>query len=145
MEPLYTDLTLLLPIFRTFEDLMNKFMPKVAKKLKKLGLNPEIYATSWFLTFFVDRLNFSSFLRLLDVFFLEERKILYRVGLAVMKLKSHVILEKSSGFEEIMMELKNFDGKLWQDPDLLMKTAVSFKFSGKWLKGLEKKHLEEKK
>lgn len=124
---------------------MNRFMPKVAKKLKKLGLNPEIYATSWFLTFFVDRLNFASFLRVLDVFFLEERKILYRVGLAVMKLKSPVILAKSSGFEEIMMDLKRFDGEKWRDPDLLMKTAVSFKFSGKWLKAVEKKHAEEKK
>ena len=123
---------------------MRKFLPKIFKKFEKLAIVPEIYATSWFLTFFVDRLPFETFLRIVDIFLLEERKIIYRIGLAILKLKKGLILDKKAGFEEIMLDLKNFEGTEWKDPDLLIKTANSFKFSKKWLKALEAKYKDFK-
>lgn len=140
MELVYTDLTKLTGIFRTFEELLKKFLPKIYAKLCSLGINPELYATSWFLTFYVDKMPFETFLRIFDVFLLEERKILYRVGLAIFKLKQAKILAKKAGFEEVMLEIKDFGGKEWGDADLLIKTAVSFKFSGKWLRSIEERH-----
>jgi len=90
------------------------------------------------LTFFIIILPFNTTLRILDIFLLEGYKIIYRIGLAILKLKEKAFLAKPE-MDEILMELKDFSKKEWEDEDLVIKTALSFKFSRKELKKLEEK------
>ncbi len=90
------------------------------------------------MTFFIIILPFNTTLRILDIFLLEGYKIIYRIGLAILKLKEKAFLAKPE-MDEILMELKDFSKKEWEDEDLVIKTALSFKFSRKELKKLEEK------
>lgn len=134
----YTDLTSLRPVFLTFEELTLRYLPKVAKVLKGFGLCPEIYATSWFIAFYIVVLPFNTVLRIMDIFLLEGYKIIYRVALAILKLKKKKLL-KAKDLEAAMLELKDFSQEEWKNEDLIIKTAVSFKFSKKGVKNIEEK------
>lgn len=75
----------------------------------------------------------------MDIFLLEGFKIIYRVGLTILKIKKKKILQSKS-MDDLMLELRNFSGEVWSDEDFIIKTALSFKFSGKYSKKLEEKH-----
>lgn len=139
----YTDLTSLKPVFSTFEDLVMKYLPKVYKILQKFKFDPSLYATSWFLAFYIVVLPFNTVLRIMDIFLLEGFKIIYRIGLTILKIKKKKILQAKS-MDDLMLELRNFSSEVWSDEDFIIKTAVSFKFSGKYSKKLEKKHENKK-
>ena len=138
MLELYTNLTSLRPIFLTFECLIAKYLPKISMKLKKLGIVPDFYATAWFLTFYILILPFNTVLRILDIFLLEGFKIIYRIGLAIFKLKEDEIL-KATCSDDILMFIKDFSSDCFQDEDLVIKTALKFKCSRKAIRKLEEK------
>ena len=96
------------------------------------------------MTFFIIVLPFNTTLRILDIFLLEGYKILYRIALAILKLKEKAFFLKPE-MDEILMELKDFSTKEWEDEDLVIKTALSFKFSRKELKKIEEKIRKNKK
>ena len=50
-------------------------------------ITPSIYASHWFMTIFTNTLNFECLVRILDCFFLEGNKVIYRVILAIFKIK----------------------------------------------------------
>lgn len=141
MLELYTDLTTLKPIFLTFEWLIAKHLPKISIKLKKMGVLPDFYATAWFLTFYILILPFNTVLRIMDIFLLEGFKIIYRIGLAIFKLKEKKLMAASDS-DEIIMELKEFQNQRFEDEDLVIKTALKFKCSRKGIKKLEEKALK---
>ena len=64
----------------------------------------------------------------------EGRKILYRIALAIFKLNKNIIMKKE--LEGIFECLREYQKNI--DTDLLIKTALSFKFSKKLIEKLEK-------
>jgi len=91
-------------------------------------LTPDIYAPAWFLTLYVSVLPFNLVLRILDIFLYEGFKILYRVGLCILKVKEEKIL-KTNQMDKIMLHLKNFQEKEFEDEDIFIATAQKFMFT----------------
>ena len=95
-----------------------------------MQVQPILFATGWFITLYSSILPFQLVLRILDMFFAEGNKILYRAGLAILKLKEDILLAKKSD-DAFIMELRNFKSDAFQDDDFFIKTCLSFKFSRK--------------
>lgn len=91
------------------------------------------------MTIFSCNFPFPCIVRIWDIFTVEGRKILYRIALAVFKLNEKALLASDmEGFFEI---LKEFQKDI--EPNLLIKTALSFKFPGTLIDKLEKEYVEK--
>jgi len=92
--------------FYVFLSLMKKYMPKLNNHLLELKFTPQMYASQWFLTIFAVYFPIEVVVRIWDVFLVEGRKTIFRIGLAIMKLNQKLIL--SAPFEQIFIVLKDF-------------------------------------
>ena len=52
-----------------------------------------MYATKWFVTLYIGELPDKLVLRIFDTFLFEGTKILYRMGLAILKIKEHSLVK----------------------------------------------------
>ncbi|EGR30341.1 plant adhesion molecule 1, putative [Ichthyophthirius multifiliis] len=86
------------------DQLVKKFLPEVAEVLQKNCVESIFFATGWYMTLFSSVLPFQYFLRVMDIFFNEKWKIVYRVALAILKLKKKEILQCKS--------MESFAGKI---------------------------------
>ena len=121
--------------FYIFINLLKKFMPKIYNKLIELNIYPTLYASQWFFTCFSNCLSFNIVVRIFDCFLLEGEKIIYRVALALIKLKEDIII-KSKSFETVMETLKSKSNEI-KSPDILLETAFNFSLSREDIKRLE--------
>jgi len=110
-----------------FLKLIEKYMPKIYEKLISKKIYPTMYASQWFVTCYTNCLPFDIVVRVFDCYLLEGEKILYRVALALFKLKENEILN-SKKFESIMEILKNLTKEVGS-ADELLKTAFDFSLS----------------
>ena len=124
--------------FYIFINLLKKFMPKIYNKLIELNIYPTLYASQWFFTCFSNCLSFNIVVRIFDCFLLEGEKIIYRVALALIKLKEDIII-KSKSFETVMETLKSNSNEI-KSPDILLETAFNFSLSREEIKRLEKEY-----
>ena len=85
------------------------------------------YSISWFLTLYTAVLPFNLVVRIFDIFFNEKFKILYRVALAILKIKEAEILACKS-CDSILMILKNYENNEFKDEDQFIKIAKGFSF-----------------
>ena len=76
-----------------FLKLVEKFMPKIYEKLINKKIYPTMYASQWFVTCYTNCLPFDVVVRVFDCYLLEGEKILYRVALALFKLKEIEIIK----------------------------------------------------
>jgi hypothetical protein len=60
------------------------------------------FCCGWFLTFYANYIPFRSVLNIIDIFLNEPEKILYRVGLAIFKLREEKLLKAGSSLEKIL-------------------------------------------
>lgn len=65
--------------------LLKRVAPRVHRHLKSQGLEPILYMTEWFLCIFSRTLPWPSVLRIWDMFLCEGVKVLFRVGLVLLK------------------------------------------------------------
>jgi hypothetical protein len=65
--------------------LLKKIAPGVYRHLKSQEITPTMYMTEWFLCIFSRSLPWPSVLRIWDMFFCEGVKVLFRVGLVLLK------------------------------------------------------------
>lgn len=65
--------------------LLKRVAPNVHKHLKKQGIEPILFMTEWFLCLFSRTLPWNCVLRIWDMFFFEGVKVLFRVGLVILK------------------------------------------------------------
>ena len=86
------------------------------------------------MTLFSCGFPFAVIVRIWDILIVEGKKILYRVALAIFKLNEKAML--AGEMEEIYDILRKFPEKV--DPDLLIKTALTFTFPGTLVQDLEK-------
>ena len=73
----------IVPYCQTLQALLRMTDPELADHMAEVGMEPEIYAMPWFMTLFASVLPAAYTVRILDVFFTEGRKILFRVALAL--------------------------------------------------------------
>ncbi|GJW63783.1 EVI5-like protein [Tanacetum coccineum] len=141
MEGLYLEgLPLVQQYLFQFDLLMREYMPKLGEHFTQEMINPSMYGSQWFITVFSYSFPFHLALRIWDVFLYEGVKIVFKVGLALLKY-CHDDLVKLP-FEKLIHALRNFPDDA-MNPDKLLPLAYSFKVS-KRLEELkqeyEKKH-----
>ena len=118
-----------------FINLLKKFMPKIYNKLIELNIFPTMYASQWFFTCFANCLPFNIVVRIFDCYLLEGEKIIYRIALALFKLKENYLL-KGKSFESVMEKMKLLTNEI-KNPDILLETAFNFSLSRKDISKLE--------
>ncbi|XP_064143769.1 carabin isoform X1 [Loxodonta africana] len=69
-----------------FAALLRKLLPRVHKHLQQVGVGPLLYLPEWFLCLFARSLPFPTVLRIWDAFLSEGAKVLFRVGLTLVRL-----------------------------------------------------------
>ena len=107
--------------------LLKKHLPKIYDVFKSCDMMPSMYASEWFITLFCRELSFKYLVRFFDVFLLEGRKIIYRFGLALLKLRENDFINaKKGGISSVMTVIHEIYSNL--DLDTLLK--VAFKLRG---------------
>lgn len=69
-----------------FTSLLRRLLPRVHKHLQQVGVGPLLYLPEWFLCLFARSLPFPTVLRVWDTFLSEGVKVLFRVGLTLVRL-----------------------------------------------------------
>lgn len=110
--------------------LLKKVSPVAYRHLENQNLGPILYMTEWFMCAFSRTLPWASVLRVWDMFLCEGVKILFRVGLVLLKctLGSHEKLKKCQGLYETMELLKAIPPQYMQEGFLvheIMELSVS--------------------
>uniref|UniRef100_A0A8C2H4C8 TBC1 domain family, member 10b n=2 Tax=Cyprinus carpio TaxID=7962 RepID=A0A8C2H4C8_CYPCA len=92
-----------------FFSLLRRVCPMAYRHLKKFKIDPILYMTEWFMCIFSRTLPWSCVLHVWDMFFCEGVKIVFRVGLVLLKqmLGSVDKLRELQGMYETMERLRN--------------------------------------
>ncbi|XP_021749540.1 EVI5-like protein [Chenopodium quinoa] len=139
MEGLYlSGLPLVQQYLFQFDLLVKEYLPKLGDHFSQELINPSMYASQWFITVFSYSFPFHLALRIWDVFLYEGVKVVFRVGLALLKSCQDDLTKLP--FESLIHALKNFPEEV-MDPDTLLPLAYSIKIS----KRLEELKLEYEK
>ncbi|XP_074869283.1 TBC1 domain family member 10A isoform X1 [Carettochelys insculpta] len=101
--------------------LLHRIAPVAHKHLSKQKIDPILYMTEWFMCAFSRTLPWSSVLRVWDMFFCEGVKILFRVGLVLLKhtLGSSDKLKSCQGQYETIERLRALNPKIMQEAFLV--------------------------
>uniref|UniRef100_A0A8D0GZ44 TBC1 domain family member 10C n=1 Tax=Sphenodon punctatus TaxID=8508 RepID=A0A8D0GZ44_SPHPU len=104
-----------------FVSLLRRVCPKAHRHLQKHGVGPMLYLPEWFLCIYTRTLPFPTVLRVWDVFLSEGAKVLFRVGMVLMRLAlgSSEKLRDCVGVVETLEKLRNIPARLLQE-DVLM-------------------------
>lgn len=99
-----------------------------------------MYASQWFLTLFAVYFEIDVVVRIWDIYLVEGKKMIYRVGLAILKLMEKKLLAAELGdmfviFKDIRTEVNK---------DQLLKTALGFGFARSLLTKLEAEYHSKK-
>lgn len=139
MEGLYlSGLPLVQQYLFQFDHLVKEYLPKLGEHFTQEMINPSMYASQWFITVFSYSFPFHLALRIWDVFLCEGVKVVFRVGLALLKSCQDELVKLP--FEKLIHALRNFPEEV-MDPDTLLPLAYSIKIS----KRLEELRLEYEK
>ncbi|KAB7504639.1 TBC1 domain family member 10B [Armadillidium nasatum] len=90
--------------------LLKRISPSAYRHIKKQKIEPVLYMTEWFMCLFSRTLPWSSVLRVWDIFFCEGVKVLFRVGLVLLKygLRPQITKQCPSMYETVQA-LRNID------------------------------------
>ncbi|XP_053127466.1 carabin isoform X1 [Hemicordylus capensis] len=104
-----------------FVALLRRVCPKALKHLQKHGVGPLLYIPEWFLCLFARTLPFPTVLRVWDAFLSEGVKVLFRVGLLLVRLAlgSSEKLRDCTGLLETLEKLRSIPAHLLQE-DIIM-------------------------
>ncbi|MBN3309578.1 TB10B protein, partial [Amia calva] len=94
-----------------FFSLLRRVCPMAYRHLKKFKIDPILYMTEWFMCVFSRTLPWACVLRVWDMFFCEGVKIVFRVGLVLLRqtLGSVDRLRECQGMYETMERLRNIN------------------------------------
>jgi len=106
---------------------MKKFLPDIFNHLQRKDVYPTIYASSWYLTCFINVLSYDKILRIMDCFLFEGSKIIHRICLGILAIKHDNILSCNS-VADIMVTLKSIDNINIEE---LFKVSFGFSISRK--------------
>lgn len=106
---------------RVFKDLLNNKCPRLAAHLEMIGCDVSLVITEWFLCLFAKSLPSETTMRVWDVLFNEGAKVLFRVALAIFKMKEDDLLTTQQ-IGEVISIFQHATRHLF-DPDALLKVA----------------------
>ncbi|XP_070582869.1 TBC1 domain family member 10B [Erythrolamprus reginae] len=100
-----------------FFALLRRASPIAYRHLKRYKIDPILYMTEWFMCIFSRTLPWCSVLRVWDMFFCEGVKIIFRVGLVLLRnaLGSVDKLRSCQGMYETMEKLRNLPVQIMQE------------------------------
>ncbi|KAI9812286.1 MAG: hypothetical protein M1827_004735 [Pycnora praestabilis] len=78
---------------RVFESLVEKTMPILWDHLVKSDVQLSVVSLPWFLSLYINSMPLVFAFRVLDVFFLEGSKVLFQVGLAILRINGEELLD----------------------------------------------------
>ncbi|KAL8857674.1 MAG: hypothetical protein Q9178_005839 [Gyalolechia marmorata] len=78
---------------RVFESLVEKTMPILWNHLVKSDVQLSVVSLPWFLSLYINSMPLVFAVRVLDVFFLEGPKVLFQVGLAILRMNGEELLD----------------------------------------------------
>lgn len=78
------------------DKIMNRFLPKLKKKLDKCGCDSILYSLKWFFVVFQERTPVSLGLRVWDVFILDGDRILSAMAYTIMKIHKRYLMQLDS-------------------------------------------------
>ncbi|XP_029997022.1 TBC1 domain family member 10B isoform X2 [Sphaeramia orbicularis] len=109
-----------------FFSLLRRTCPMAYRHLKKFKIDPILYMTEWFMCIFSRTLPWACVLRVWDMFFCEGVKIVFRVGLVLLKqmLGSVDKLRELQGMYETMERLRNISPESIRE-DILVQEIVT--------------------
>ncbi|KAI9296928.1 TBC-domain-containing protein [Neoconidiobolus thromboides FSU 785] len=76
-----------------FEYLVADLMPILDTSLTKKGITLSLVSLPWFLTLFINSMPLLVALRVLDLFFMDGPQVLFKIGLAVLKINGDKLME----------------------------------------------------
>ncbi|KAI9743804.1 MAG: hypothetical protein M1818_002538 [Claussenomyces sp. TS43310] len=78
---------------KVFESLVEKTMPILWEHLVKSDVQLSVVSLPWFLSLYINSMPLIFAFRVLDVFFLEGPKVLFQVGLAILRINGEELLD----------------------------------------------------
>lgn len=81
-------------------------MPKLLAKFEQEGIIAETYCTQWYMTMFAVTFTTDVVVRIWDVLFIEGRKTVFRIALAILKINEKKLME--SDISETLSTLKEY-------------------------------------
>lgn len=78
---------------KVFESLVEKTMPILWEHLVKSDVQLSVVSLPWFLSLYVNSMPLIFAFRVLDVFFVEGPKVLFQVGLAILRINGEELLD----------------------------------------------------
>lgn len=78
---------------RVFEALVEKTMPILWEHLVKSDVQLSVVSLPWFLSLYINSMPLVFAFRVLDVFFLEGPKVLFQIGLAILRINGEELLD----------------------------------------------------
>ncbi|KAK3310841.1 uncharacterized protein B0T15DRAFT_426510 [Chaetomium strumarium] len=80
---------------KVFESLVEKTMPILWEHLVKSDVQLSVVSLPWFLSLYINSMPLVFAFRVLDVFFVEGPKVLFQVGLAILRINGEELLDAS--------------------------------------------------
>ncbi|KAF2858924.1 TBC-domain-containing protein [Piedraia hortae CBS 480.64] len=96
---------------RVFESLVEKTMPVIWDHLVKNDVQLSVVSLPWFLSLYINSMPLIFAFRVLDVFFLEGPKVLFQIGLAILRVNGEELLDATDDGTFISV-LKNYFARL---------------------------------
>ena len=96
---------------RVFESLVEKTMPILWEHLVRSDVQLSVVSLPWFLSLYINSMPLVFAFRVLDVFFLEGPKVLFQVGLAILRINGEELLDVNDDGTFISI-LKTYFSKL---------------------------------
>jgi hypothetical protein len=105
-----------------FQHFMDIHVPKLSVHFRSIGMNCSMFAVEWFITLFAYTLPLDTVKRIWDLYFLESWKVVFMIGLALLKRSEHLLLEMN--LEQAMKYIKKFPDPSVTEPQGLIRTAL---------------------
>ncbi|KAI9339139.1 rab-GTPase-TBC domain-containing protein [Pilaira anomala] len=103
-----------------FEHLLEKTMPKLHAHFKETDIQLSVACLPWFLSLYINSMPLLFAFRVLDCFFMEGPKVLFQIGLAILKINGNELLEATDDgvFMDILKQYFNsLDQPLYPNSD----------------------------
>ena len=114
-------------------NMQKKYINKLYNIFQRDGIVPTMYASSWFISLFARTVDFNIAVRILDCFFLEGFKVIYRISLALFKLSENAFCSAKKG--ETLSLLYKVQENI--NVEELFKVAFGFHISRNYIKECE--------
>lgn len=96
---------------KVFESLVEKTMPILWDHLAKSDVQLSVVSLPWFLSLYINSMPLVFAFRVLDMFFVEGPRVLFQIGLAILRLNGEELLSAADDGTFILV-LKNYFSKL---------------------------------